>query len=229
MDSDIGKKIKEAREKKGLSQRELADKIGVSEKTLRRYEKGTDITVGTLKKIADVCDVSFYELTGTKPLDQIVSPKIKKIASQGKMYISKTTRNNSIEVEVLSIRPGAGHGTELEAVDLFDTGERIVIDRSLLKTTPKGRLRAMQVDGYSMVPMLFPDSWVIIDETKEFRGDGLYVINVDNVLMVKLIEKNLATGNLWVKSINPDYDSWEIKNDDQRVFEIYGKVVRCII
>ncbi len=229
MDSDIGRRIKEVREKKGMSQKELADKIGVSEKTLRRYEKGTNISVGTLKKIADACDVSFYELAGTKPLNKIVGPKIKKIASQGNMSINKITGNNSIEVEVLSIRPGAGQGTELEAVDLFDTGERIVIDRSLLKTTPKGRLRAMQVDGYSMVPMLFPDSWVIIDESNEFRGDGLYVINVDNVLMVKLIEKNLSTGSLWVKSINPDYDSWEIKNDDQRVFDIYGKVVRCII
>ena len=117
----------------------------------------------------------------------------------------------------------------MEAIDVFDSGQRIYIDKALFKTPPKGKVRAMQVDGYSMVPMLFPDSWVLVDETKEFVGDGLYVINWNNVLMVKLLEVNLETGNLWVKSVNHEYDSWEIKEEDQRPFEIYGKVLRCII
>jgi len=201
---------------KSRTYEELAQKLGVTLSTLNSWKQRDKVPEKNILKCAHDFNIDYqWLLTG-------------KSKSQADKNTSLTP-SDAIEVEVLSVRPGAGHGTELEAVDLFDTGERIVIDRSLLKTPPKGKLRAMQVDGYSMVPMLFPDSWVIIDESKEFRGDGLYVINVDNVLMVKLIEKNLSTGNLMVKSVNPDYDSWEVSADDQRVFEIYGKVVRCII
>lgn len=43
-----------------------------------------------------------------------------------------------------------------------------------------GNIKAIRVDGYSMVPMLLPDSWVIFEERSEFKGDGLYIINYAN-------------------------------------------------
>ena len=199
------------------------------------------LRVKTDKELCEAIGIKYPTLDTWKNRDKIPDKRLEEIAKklgvtkewllhgEGDIFTSDEKGEDSIEAEVVSVRPGAGLGDNLEAVDLFSTGEKILIDRSLFKTPPKGKLRAMQVDGYSMVPMLFPDSWVIIDETNEFVGDGLYVINVDNVLMVKLIERNLATGNLWVKSVNPQYDSWEIKDEDQRVFEIYGKVIRCII
>ncbi len=210
-----------------LSQSQLAKKIGLDLTAVSRYERGAgakNITYNIKQRLKEAFgeEITQWIATGELPKEQ---PKHTDIAQ----IKSSQPSTDSIPVEVLSVRPSAGGGSHLEAIDIFNSGQRIYIDKALFKTPPKGRVRAMQVDGYSMVPMLFPDSWVLVDETKEFVGDGLYVINSDNVLMVKLLEKNLETGNLWVKSVNPQYDSWEIKESDQRPFEIYGKVLRCII
>lgn len=59
MDKDYIIRIKEARNKKGLTQTELANKVGIKQQTLSGYENGkmnppTDVT----RRIAKICDVS---------------------------------------------------------------------------------------------------------------------------------------------------------------------------
>lgn len=54
----IGKKIKKLREISGLSQSELAEKIGVSYQQIQKYERGkSSISVDRLYQIADVLKV----------------------------------------------------------------------------------------------------------------------------------------------------------------------------
>ena len=89
-------------------------------------------------------------------------------------------------------------------------------------------MRIIQVDGYSMIPLLLPDSWVIFEESDVWRGDGLYVLNYDNELMVKLLQK-LPNGNLEIISANKDYKSFVIERDTQSVVRIVGKVLRSIL
>lgn len=51
---DIGKKIREKREKSNISQRKLALMCGISRQHLKNIETGTvDIRISTLKKIAE--------------------------------------------------------------------------------------------------------------------------------------------------------------------------------
>lgn len=58
-------KIKEAREMAGLTQRELAMKIGLSPSTLNGYEKGNhDPRSDTLSLIAEICGVTVGFLLG---------------------------------------------------------------------------------------------------------------------------------------------------------------------
>lgn len=49
----IGKEIREARERIGWSQEHLASKAGVSRPTVARAETGSNISTGTLEKIAE--------------------------------------------------------------------------------------------------------------------------------------------------------------------------------
>ena len=59
----IGRRIKEARESAGLTQRELGDRIGVVEMTVSRYERGVNQpTIEGLSAIADALGVSLVEL-----------------------------------------------------------------------------------------------------------------------------------------------------------------------
>lgn len=63
--------LKLAREQKGLSQKDVAEKIGVAKSTYSLYESGNrEPNVQTIKKIANVLDVSADELLGidTEPV-----------------------------------------------------------------------------------------------------------------------------------------------------------------
>ncbi len=61
----LGKKIREQREKAGLTQEELAEKIGYDRSTLAKWENGTKEPLAiTLKVVAEVLDVGievFYQ------------------------------------------------------------------------------------------------------------------------------------------------------------------------
>ena len=65
---NFGEKIKELRKKRGFSQAELAEKIGVTQKTICNYENGTRFPKGQkiINGFADIFDVSIdYLLNDT--------------------------------------------------------------------------------------------------------------------------------------------------------------------
>lgn len=133
-----------------------------------------------------------------------------------------------LKIQRIALKASAGSGNHLESIDKFEVVETMTISRSLLKTQPNGTLRLIGVDGYSMVPMLYPDSLVLFDEYPEWRGDGLYILNWRNELMVKILQID-PHGKLHIKSANKEYESWIVDPDDQSVFSIVGKVLRIII
>ncbi len=136
---------------------------------------------------------------------------------------------NLLTIPALELKASAGGGNHLESIDAFESYAKINVDKMLFKTAPTKNMRAIQVDGYSMAPMLMPDSWVIFELDRGYDGDGLYIINWRNVLMVKKIQLDMGTGKFNIISANPDYDSYSVDPDDQSVFRIVGKVIRAII
>ncbi len=53
-----GQLIREARKAKGLTQKEMGEKMGVSESAFNRYENGTaNLSLKTVEKIAEVIGV----------------------------------------------------------------------------------------------------------------------------------------------------------------------------
>lgn len=60
---EIGNKIKELRIQKGLTQEELADKTGLSTRTIQRIENGdVDPRIYTLNSIAEALNIDYEEL-----------------------------------------------------------------------------------------------------------------------------------------------------------------------
>lgn len=132
-------------------------------------------------------------------------------------------------IKKLNQKVGAGTSVDITEVDVIDEDERFFVPSTFFKTIMKNeKLRMAQVDGYSMVPMLHPDNWVIFEKTKEFKGDGLYVIMYNDNLMVKILQKT-PRGNLYIKSTNKDYESFELDEDTCGSCQIVGKVIKCII
>ena len=65
MGENFNENLKIARERKGLSQKDMAESIGVAKSTYSLYESGNrEPGVPTIKKIADVLNVSADELLG---------------------------------------------------------------------------------------------------------------------------------------------------------------------
>jgi len=63
--TDIAKRIKAAREAKGLTQGELAEMLSISQPSLNRYEKGhRPLTLPLLNEMADIFGTTTDDLLG---------------------------------------------------------------------------------------------------------------------------------------------------------------------
>lgn len=134
-------------------------------------------------------------------------------------FIRKTT----------SVKASAGGGNELEGVRSYQTGELMPIAKAFFKVPPGKNLNSMEVEGESMMPMLRSGDWVIFREDGEFTGDGLYVVNFSDQLMVKILQLT-PRGMLKIVSVNPNFQSYEISlSETQEHFKIVGKVVKSIV
>lgn len=213
------KRVKEARKYMGLTQKEFGEIIGLTQPQVKNIETGLQkLTAEIAESIANNIAIDgWWLLTGK---GQMVPSTVSNL--------SIANDPSLMNIQRVSLKASAGAGNHLESIDKFEVVETMTVSRSLLKTQPNGALRLISVDGHSMVPMLYPDSLVLFDEHPEWRGDGLYILNWRNELMVKLLQID-PRGQLHIKSANKDYESWTVDPDDQSVFNIVGKVLRIII
>lgn len=142
---------------------------------------------------------------------------------------NETTSKTYAIKKITAYSASAGGGNEIDDIEVYETDEVMHIDRAFFKTPPSKKARAIKVDGYSMTPMLLPDSWVVFEECFDFKGDALYVINYSGQLMVKLLQLT-PQGVLKVISKNSDYQSYEVNlKESNEHLMIVGKVIKCII
>lgn len=99
-------KIKEARQKANLTQKELAARIGVSAGTLSDYENGNhDPRSDYLSKIADECNVSVDFLLGRESEKTPPSPAVPDQEESGRSIVSESAVED-ILIQLGFIRPG---------------------------------------------------------------------------------------------------------------------------
>lgn len=235
---ELSLRMKEYRDYYGWTQSDLSEKSGISISTIKKYEAGAveNFTYENLKKISSAFNVSPSDF-----LDEFLSVNVSDNRKKMSVNVSDKSinlknsqleqiKNDQIYIRQLSSSVGAGESVDIDGIEIYDTDILVPFSQMLFKVRPKNtdRVRCMKVDGYSMVPMLFPDSWVIADVTATFAGDGLYIINYCGNFMVKLLQKS-PNGVLHIKSINKDYESYDIGPDDDASVYIVGKVLRCVI
>ncbi|WP_233702026.1 XRE family transcriptional regulator [Helicobacter enhydrae] len=226
----LNKKIFAIREKSHLSQKEFAEMTGISYGTFQKYEYGEQSPrFEYLQKISQIFQIPMSYFLD----DEFVSQtKTSSLVPQNECVsecVSPSSDPNSYyNIPKLTLHAQAGGGNELLDLCCYESGETLTIDKAFFKSIPQHKLKAIKVEGYSMIPMLYPDSWVIFEESREFKGDGLYIINYANQLMVKLLQLDPARNILDIISANKDYKSYSI-SESQIEFIVIGKVLRCII
>lgn len=236
----LGNRIKEAREAKQLTQNELVNLSGISRASLQLYEanKG-NITLENLEKIANALkiDITYFvspsDVSKSKENVSYLSPSMSlssKNLSPNQENLPQTLNDQYYSIPKLNLSAQAGGGNEILDLQCYESGEVLTIDKAFFKAIPSKNLKAIRVEGYSMIPMLMPDSWVVFEDDRQYRGDGLYIINYGGQLMVKLLQLDPIKRILDIISVNKDYKSYSIPLEDSQIeIIIAGKVLRCII
>jgi SOS-response transcriptional repressor LexA len=93
-----------------------------------------------------------------------------------------------------------------------------------LAQAPAEALAILSVEGDSMLPTLAHGDQILIDTTDTSAArDGIYVLRVDDALLVKRLSLNPATRRLTIHSDNDAYPSWP--DCDPSAIHIIGRVV----
>lgn len=94
-----------------------------------------------------------------------------------------------------------------------------------LTATPVERLTMIRVEGGSMAPTLGAGDDILVDHLDPGRGlrDGIYVLRVDDALLVKRLAIHPFGGRVTVQSDNPNYPDWPDRKLDE--LDCIGRVI----
>lgn len=93
-------RLKIERENKGLSQVDLADRLGVSKQTIYKYEKGIAIpSVDTLVEIANIFDCSMDYLFGRTDKRSVAIVEVEHEGKIAKVGVPKDQAHRISEIE----------------------------------------------------------------------------------------------------------------------------------
>ena len=119
--------------------KELREKLGVERPAMDKWINRNSIPDAAFKKFDQVCK-----------------------------SMQKQSNADGYWIKKINQKVGAGTSVDITQVDVIDEDDRFFVPFTFFKTLMKNeKLRMAQVDGYSMVPMLHPDDWVIFEKTKE--------------------------------------------------------------
>jgi len=203
---ELGNRLKSAREGLRISQLNFAEKLNITDKTLRNYEKGNNITVDIVKKISEITNIDFnFLLNG----DNIT-----------------VLNDNNYNIDLLNVRAGAGEGIYNYVVETVDT---ISLDKSFFRTPINtNKVKGIQVDGDSMEPTLRDGDYVLIDENTTFGVNGVYAIQLGGQILIKRLQFKMD-GTVLIISDNSKYQSETFNpSENQLPFQVLGLKVLSI-
>jgi SOS-response transcriptional repressor LexA len=130
-----------------------------------------------------------------------------------------------VSVPWLSVGASAGPGA---MADNERANAHFAFDPKWLRTIGAGdpkRLSIIRVEGDSMEPTLADGDEILVEAAgeKEHLRDGIYVLRMDDALVVKRLALNPAGRRVSITSDNPAYPSWP--DCPIKSVEIVGRVV----
>lgn len=108
---NVGEKIKQARERAGLTKKELAERLGVVYQTVSRFETGTRMPkIQMLKKISTALGIEDY----TVFLDSTDIEVFKELATKMEFSMSDRLMGEQIRSLVLPVIDGVEYDVRIE-------------------------------------------------------------------------------------------------------------------
>lgn len=129
-----------------------------------------------------------------------------------------------VAVPQLQVAASAGPGA---MADAEPTLARIGFDRAWLKklTASPNQVSVITVRGDSMHPTLMDGDDILVDSSDNAGRlrDGIYVLRVEEALLVKRIARHPTSGRISIRSDNPAYPDWD--DCDPATLCLIGRVI----
>jgi len=224
----IGQNIKHLRKSKGLTQGELAQKVGVNRAMIGSYEENRAIPkLSVLQKLAYYFSITIDEMINNKLWEQsFTGPYETKISTYAKgknLRILSTVVNqeNKELITTVPVQASAGYTRGYADPDFIE--ELPHFSLPLVELSKEKTYRVFQIKGDSMEPVQ-SGSYIICEYVANWEevtdGKPFILITKDDGIVYKRIYRNPENqGQITLKSDNPDYEPYEIKLEE--VFEIW--------
>ncbi|UKH19844.1 XRE family transcriptional regulator [Actinobacillus pleuropneumoniae] len=224
--SMIGNRVREQREKLGLSRNEMADRLGVSLSALQNWEiNEREPQASMIIKMAELLGVTpNYLLTG----EQSESEAPKGIVARAFETLEKE-RTEQDEVEMLSsfnsIEVSAGFGSF--NVGITKPDGQVPYDNNLLQSlgVKAKHCGVFWANGSSMLPTIHNGDQLLVDFSRhEVRNDNIYLVQNGDSVWVKRV-KMLWDGVELISDNREEYEPIKISNQEAQNLQIIGQVV----
>lgn len=208
----VAERYASVRASSGLSKKEFADGLGIhpvvsGDIELGKREPSRDVLVRLAKKYG--VDINWL-LTG------VPAPRFEPDGGGGAFD------DRLVSVRLLDQQVAAGYGVEVEDNAAF---VEIPVPRFLIAPRRPEHIRALTTRGDSMTGIGLFDGDVVLFSPKEKEGDGVFVISIENRLLVKRVQFEPAEPCVRIISENPRYEPIRLSGEGLASFRIGGKVV----
>ncbi|MFM1879014.1 MAG: hypothetical protein RLZZ241_1880 [Bacteroidota bacterium] len=221
MDLDISiKKFTDIRRDLGFTQAEFAEKLGIPQTT-------ADIERGRTKLSGKVV-VELLKQFRINPLWLFGDSNHKYLETSNVPVLPKViTVDNADKENIVLVNAKAAAGYPQNIQDTSWYRQLPAFDLPIPQFR-NATYRGFQVEGESMLPSLRSGDWVLgkaVDSWQEVSPNRIYVVVLQDAVMVKKIEKLPGTGLFRLISLNDSYQPYEVSEQQlQEVWEVSSKL-----
>lgn len=214
------KRFIEIRRELGFTQAEFAKLLGISSTT-------ADIERGRTKLSGKVV-VELFKQFKVNPLWLFGESEDKNLATSNTNVIPKVVTVDSSDQEnmvLVNAKAAAGYPQNIQDTSWYK--ELPAFDLPLPEFR-NATYRGFQVEGDSMLPNLKQGEWVLakaIDNIDEVSPNKMYVVVLDDAVLVKKVIRKPNSNNVTLVSLNETYPPYEIKPFQiQEIWQVNSKI-----
>jgi transcriptional regulator with XRE-family HTH domain len=216
--SNIPSNIKFLRKKKGLTQQQFADELGIKRSLVGAYEEErADPKYDLLKKIANYFDISIDDFIN-ESIDEKWLPGSKNTQTNIRVLSISVDKDENENIELVPLKASAGY------LNGYADPEYVAqLPKFYLPMFKQGTFRAFEIKGDSMLPLIsgtiiiaeYVENWIDVKQNETY----IIISKNDGVVYKRIGNKFKENKKLTLVSDNPVYEPYEVFGED--ILEIW--------
>lgn len=210
----LGENIKHLRKLKGITQAQLAQKLGINRSVVGAYEEGrAEPRLQTIINLSHYFEVNIDDLL-RKELSTVDNKSKHKFYKGDQLRVLSILVDNNENDELISVVPikaSAGYLNGYGDVDFIEKLDKFKLP--IPEISRHSTYRVFQISGDSMLPVK-PGSYIICEYVHDWfdvKNDQCYIlITLDEGIVYKRIVNNLRDGHFLLKSDNFEYQPYKL-------------------